>query len=70
MHLVMDYASIAFLANMPWVVHFIVEQRKRQIAVKNVPPNVTEETMRSLFPEAQKITLNMEDLPDGGRKVG
>ncbi|XP_053382107.1 uncharacterized protein LOC123564120 [Mercenaria mercenaria] len=46
------------------------EKRKRQIAVKNVPPNVTEDTIRSLFPEAQKITLSMEDLPDGGKKVG
>ncbi|XP_060589458.1 uncharacterized protein LOC132744692 isoform X2 [Ruditapes philippinarum] len=46
------------------------EERKRQIAVKNVPANVTEDTMRSLFPEAQKITLNMEELPDGGSKVG
>lgn len=55
---------------MPSIVTFTVERKKRQISVKNVPPNVTEETIRSLFPEAQKVTLNQEELPDGGNKVG
>ncbi|KAL4240253.1 hypothetical protein ACF0H5_001047 [Mactra antiquata] len=46
------------------------ELKKKQIVVKNVPPNVTEETIRSLFPEATKITLSVEESDKGEKKVG
>lgn len=57
------------LANVYAVVPFTVKARKRQISVKNVPANVTEETVRSLFPEAQTISLKMESTSEGS-KVG
>lgn len=52
------------------IIKLTAELKKRQIVVKNVPPNVTEETIRSLFPEATKVTLSVEESTEGEKKVG